>query len=152
MCMTRKRHGLPPSHVFFEAVCRKALQTNYGNLFMGYHAGNPSPEPFSSTFENPSFTNSALRTTAFTISGPTITSCGQPSNTTSIRSRHDRFGRTEFGHHGLRQYKRGWGAQEMLLFYYRYDVRRRAFLKEKKAEAPPATPSFENFPFRSCAP
>lgn len=46
------------------------------------------------------------------------------------------FGRTEMENHGLRQFKRGWGGQEEVISYYRYDMARGAFLPEPKKIAP----------------
>jgi lipid II:glycine glycyltransferase (peptidoglycan interpeptide bridge formation enzyme) len=39
------------------------------------------------------------------------------------------FGRTEPENEGLRQFKAGWGARERLIKYYRYDLRKGAFIK-----------------------
>ena len=39
------------------------------------------------------------------------------------------FGRTEPENQGLRQFKAGWGAQEYLIKYYRYDLQKNAFIK-----------------------
>lgn len=39
------------------------------------------------------------------------------------------LGRTEPGNEGLRQFKAGWGARERFIRYYRYDLRKEAFVK-----------------------
>ncbi len=39
------------------------------------------------------------------------------------------FGRTEPENEGLRQFKTGWSAREYLIKYYRYDLRKDAFIK-----------------------
>lgn len=39
------------------------------------------------------------------------------------------FGRTEPENEGLRQFKAGWGARERIISYYRYDLKRDAFIK-----------------------
>ena len=39
------------------------------------------------------------------------------------------FGRTEPQNAGLRQFKAGWGAREHMIKYYRYDLRKDAFVK-----------------------
>jgi hypothetical protein len=41
------------------------------------------------------------------------------------------FGRTENDNLGLRQFKRGWGADEKTIYYYQYST------KEKKFVVPP---------------
>lgn len=38
------------------------------------------------------------------------------------------FGRTELENEGLRQFKTGWGAVEKIIKYYRYDLRKNAFI------------------------
>lgn len=43
------------------------------------------------------------------------------------------FGRTEMDNDGLRQFKNGWGAQERVIKYYRYDFGRNAFVQNADA-------------------
>ena len=40
------------------------------------------------------------------------------------------FGRTELDHKGLLQFKRGWGAREEAINYYKYDLVKNAFIKD----------------------
>ena len=40
------------------------------------------------------------------------------------------FGRTEAENDGLLQFKRGWGAQEQSIKYYKYDLKKEAFVKD----------------------
>jgi lipid II:glycine glycyltransferase (peptidoglycan interpeptide bridge formation enzyme) len=39
------------------------------------------------------------------------------------------FGRTDPDHDGLRQFKTGWGTRERVIKYYRYDLKKEAFVK-----------------------
>ncbi len=39
------------------------------------------------------------------------------------------FGRTDPEHKGLLQFKRGWGTQEETIYYYKYDLKKDAFVK-----------------------
>jgi hypothetical protein len=41
------------------------------------------------------------------------------------------FGRTEPENNGLLQFKRGWGAKEKKLNYYKYDLKQDSFVSEK---------------------
>jgi hypothetical protein len=41
------------------------------------------------------------------------------------------FGRTDLNHTGLLQFKRGWAAQERIIRYFKYDLIRQCFLKER---------------------
>lgn len=40
------------------------------------------------------------------------------------------FGRTEMGNQGLRQFKSGWGVEERVVSYYKYDMARSAYVVE----------------------
>ncbi len=42
------------------------------------------------------------------------------------------FGRTEQENDGLRQFKKGWGSEEYLIPYFKYDLRTESFVAEKK--------------------
>jgi len=46
------------------------------------------------------------------------------------------FGRTEPENHGLRQFKTGWGVNEHLIRYYKYDMRSETFVKDKQKVKP----------------
>jgi hypothetical protein len=46
------------------------------------------------------------------------------------------LGRTEPGNEGLRQFKMGWGAQERVIRYYRYDLQMEAFIQTPQTVRP----------------
>lgn len=56
------------------------------------------------------------------------------------------FGRTEPENNGLRQYKNGWGVNEYIIRYYRYDLRKDTFIKGKVKKAPSYTNYFKKIP------
>ena len=41
------------------------------------------------------------------------------------------FGRTDLNHTGLLQFKRGWAPQERIIRYFKYDLMRQCFVKER---------------------
>ena len=43
---------------------------------------------------------------------------------------HFSFGRTDLDHEGLLQFKRGWGAKEETINYYKFDLTKNAFIKD----------------------
>jgi hypothetical protein len=45
------------------------------------------------------------------------------------------LGRTELDNPGLLRYKRVWGAEERLIKYYRYDIRKGVFLGQRPGRA-----------------
>jgi lipid II:glycine glycyltransferase (peptidoglycan interpeptide bridge formation enzyme) len=57
------------------------------------------------------------------------------------------FGKTEPEHEGLLQFKRGWGAVEETLNYYKYDLKKRAFVNGTSK-----TSGFHNKVFRAMPP
>jgi CelD/BcsL family acetyltransferase involved in cellulose biosynthesis len=56
------------------------------------------------------------------------------------------FGRTEPDNVGLRQFKAGWGTQEYLIKYYRYDLRRDVFVKTPTVVKPSYQKIFSKLP------
>jgi hypothetical protein len=56
------------------------------------------------------------------------------------------FGRTEPENEGLRQFKTGWGADESILNYYRYDLAANAFVQGPKAVSARANHVFSRLP------
>lgn len=138
ICMTRKRHGLPPQPwYFFETLFKEALLKGHGDLFLGYHAGKPVAGAIFLHFGKHviyKFGASDKRFHHLRANNLIMWKAIQHYVEAGCRSLD--LGRTEIGHNGLLQYKRGWGATETTLYYYRYDTRRRKFLSEKKAVPP----------------
>jgi hypothetical protein len=56
------------------------------------------------------------------------------------------FGRTEPGNEGLRQFKSGWGTEESILNYYRYDLAADAFVPGPKTVSARANHVFSRMP------
>jgi hypothetical protein len=56
------------------------------------------------------------------------------------------FGRTEPENEGLRQFKTGWGADEQVINYYRYDLAANAFVAGGKAVSARANQVFSRMP------
>jgi len=56
------------------------------------------------------------------------------------------FGRTEFDAAGLRQFKTGWGVQERILKYYRYDFKENRFTGDCSAANERFYPIFHALP------
>jgi hypothetical protein len=56
------------------------------------------------------------------------------------------FGRTEPENEGLRQFKTGWGAREHIIKYYRYDLKKEAFIKASTIIHPLYKKAFKKLP------
>jgi hypothetical protein len=144
-CMTRKRHGVPPQpYGFFRAVHRNVISKGKGFTVLGRYGGRP-------------------------VSGAVFFHCGRKAiykfGATDLNYQHLRpanlvmweairhfskngfdelcFGRTDLENSGLIRFKAGFGAREEIIHYYRYDLRRSAFVQGLPAS---------RFPLLSCLP
>jgi CelD/BcsL family acetyltransferase involved in cellulose biosynthesis len=121
-CITRKKHGLPPQPLkFFERIHESVISKKMGFVQLAHHdrvviAG--------AIFFH--FNNSLIY--KYGASNPSYLNI-RPNNLViwaaiqwGLQNGFHRFdfGRTEADHAGLLQFKRGWGAQETQLPYYRY--------------------------------
>jgi hypothetical protein len=134
-CLTRKRHGLPPQpYSFFGHVFESIVARGGGIVISASHGGQPIA---ASVFFH--FGAEAL----YKYGASDLVHQGvRPNNLImweAIKWYRDRgfknlnLGRTEIDNEGLLKYKRTWGAKESLLRYYRYDVKKKAFLHRPPA-------------------
>ena len=131
-CITRKRHGLPPQPLsFFEKIFEHVISKGYGIVVSAVHSGEAIA---SSVFFH--FGKSAIyKYGASDMAHQDL----RPNNLVmweAIKWFREKgletfnFGRTEPENEGLLQFKRGWGAEEDLLKYYRYDLKKKSFQRE----------------------
>ncbi len=58
------------------------------------------------------------------------------------------FGRTSLHNDGLRRFKLGWGAEESLIEYFKYDFRKARFVMDRDMTAASQTKVFQRLPVR----
>lgn len=136
-CQTRRTHGLPPQPIlFFQHLHRELIARGAGAVFCAYRQGRP------------------LAAAIFLESGDKVlykfgasTRAHLPSRANNavmweaIRhyAREGRasldFGRTAPGQEGLRRFKRGWGTEETMIGYWRFDLRQRCYVRQKDRSA-----------------
>lgn len=131
-CMTRKQHGMPPQpYRFFEKLHEHLIAQGMGTVFLAKHDGA-------------------------CIAGAVFLHCGTKVlykfGASERKCQHLRannfvmweairsfsregygqfsFGRTEPENEGLRQFKNGWGGEERIINYYRYDIREERFMPD----------------------
>ena len=129
--MTRRDHGLPPQpKFFFDNLYDRVLSRGGGfvalasfegeaiaaNVYL--HGGQEMLYKYGAS--NRAFQN--LRANNLVMWEAIRWGCANGCRTLC-------FGRTEPGNDGLLQFKSGWGARERTIRYYRYDLRKGAFLK-----------------------
>lgn len=147
-CLTRKKHGLPPQPFsFFKSVYRHIISKNSGMIAL---ASQNSKYVAGALFLH--FGKKALY--KYGASDP---------NYDELRANYlifDKvikwysdqgffalnFGRTSTENYGLRQFKTGWGAKEMLIYYYKYDIQRGMFRTDRQKENGFYNKIFRNIP------
>jgi hypothetical protein len=132
-CRTRKKHGLPPQPLnFFLNIQRHILSEGRGIVVSAKF--NERTVASAVFFD---FGTSAVY--KFGASDPS-SQLLRPSNLvmwtaiqhyarTGIATLN--LGRTSLTNHGLRRYKLGWGTQEQVIEYHKYDFRKEAFVSER---------------------
>jgi len=130
-CMTRKRHGLPPQPFrFFKNVYEHIISHNLGLVVLAsYEKTFIAGAVFFHFSENAFFKYGASDKNFHHL---------RPNNLVfweAIKwfSRHGYkricFGRTEPENEGLRRFKSGWGAEERMEKYFKYDIRKNEFIR-----------------------
>ena len=129
--MTRRDHGLPPQpRHFFDNLYDHVLSRGMGFVAVStfrdeaiaanvyFHRGEEMIYKYGAS--NRAFQN--LRANNLVMWEAIRWGCANGCRTLC-------FGRTEPGNDGLLQFKSGWGARERTIRYYRYDLRKGAFLR-----------------------
>ncbi|QQS37253.1 MAG: GNAT family N-acetyltransferase [Ignavibacteriales bacterium] len=132
MSITRKRHGLPTQPLnFYRQIHESIIKKNSGILMLAshngkyiagamfFHIGNKALFKFgASDMEYKHLrANNLIMWEAITY----YKAAGHLNLD---------FGRTDLTAAGLRHYKLGWGCEERLIPYFKYDVRRKVFIKK----------------------
>jgi hypothetical protein len=138
LCLTRQRHGVPPqSFSFFANILKHVLAKNQGWVVLA-RAGNV---PVAGAVF---FQFNRLVVYKFGASNPKYQSL-RANNLVMWAAiqkyahegfTHLDFGRTSIANDGLRRFKLGWGAQERLIEYFRYDLKMGRYINNPEALSP----------------
>jgi hypothetical protein len=129
-CMTRKAHGLPPQpYRFFKALHEHVLAPGHAFVALARHGSASIAGAIFLRFGNEVLykygasdkTYQHLRANNLVLWEAIRWCVGSGYKMLC-------FGRTEPENAGLRRFKAGWGAEEHILKYYQYDIRKRAFV------------------------
>jgi len=146
--MTRRDHGLPPQPSrFFQAVYDHILSQNLGFIVLAlfnktavagnvyFHFGDEVIYKYGASDRD----YQHLRANNLIMWKAVQWACDKGY-------RRLCFGRTERDNEGLRQFKSGWGAEEHVIKYYRYDLTTDAFVKESNTMNPLVKKIFSRLP------
>ncbi len=131
-CITRKDHGLPPQpYSFFKNMARHVMAAQNGIVVLASHRnkiiagavyffwGKEAVYKYGAsdkTYQNLRANNLVMWEAIKWFSEEGFKSLN--------------FGRTEPEHHGLNQFKSGWGTKQGKLNYYKYDLKKDSFVTE----------------------
>ena len=132
-CLTRKRHGLPPQpYRFFKNIYKDVISTNHGFVMLAshenktvaasiyFHFGDQAMFKYgaSDLFYQHLRANNLIMWTAIQWFS---------------RNEYKRLslGRTEPDNEGLKRFKKGWGTDERMIKYYKYDLLKGAFVHDR---------------------
>lgn len=131
-CITRKAHGLPPQpYIFFEKIYEHVLSKNKGFVVLAsydntciagaiyFHFGEKATYKYGASDRD----YQHLRANNL-VMWEAIKWCSQNGYKRFC------FGRTEPDNNGLLQFKRGWGSDERILNYYKYDMKSETFVSD----------------------
>ncbi len=145
-CLTRKKHGLPPQpKFFFNNVYRFIINNNSGHIFVAkkdnrllaaaiyFHFGSQAIYKYGASdakFLDWRANNLVMwEAIKFYVAN---------------KFTEFDFGKTEISNQGLRRFKLGWGAEEKIVNYHKYDFSKKDFIKENNQES-----GWYNFFFRN---
>ena len=129
-CLTRKRHGLPPQPFrFFENIFRHVLARGHGVVVSAFCGAKRIAAAVFFNHRREAIFKFGASDYSFQRLRPNNLVMWEAIRhyaANGLTSLH--LGRTSLGNAGLRRFKRGFGANEELIEYYKYDLRKHSFV------------------------
>ena len=147
-CQTRKKHGLPPQpFLFFQRIFDHVVSTGLGQVVLATHQGRTIAGAFYLHFGNEAIYKFGASDANYLHLRPNELLMWETIQW-YCRNGYTRFcfGRTERENEGLRQFKNGWGTEEKVVRYYRYDINTKEFRSEKANGSALSTKIFQMMP------
>jgi hypothetical protein len=129
-CITRKFHGLPPQPLaFFRNIHEYIISENLGLIILAFYKEKCISGALFFHFNDQAFYKYGASDRNYQELRASNLVMWEAINWYSERGyRTFCFGRTDIDAAGLRQFKNGWGAEERIIKYYRYDPGKDLFL------------------------
>ena len=132
-CETRQRHGLPPQPwSFFRTIQGRVLAQEKGAVFLARVEGQVIAGAVFFHFGTRAFYKfgaSGVAHQGLRPNNAVMWAAIQHYAQAGMENLH--WGRTSLEHDGLRRYKLGWGTREERLNYFKFDLRRAAYVVER---------------------
>jgi len=132
-CQTRRKHGLPPQPFrFFENIHSQILSKDLGVLAVARYQHTPvAAAIFFHWGSKAIFKYGASDESYQHLRGNNLVMWEAIKWHARNRFELLHFGRTSLSNHGLQRFKLGWGAEESMIEYVRYDLCRDSFVTAK---------------------
>lgn len=129
-CITRKRHALPPQPgAFFRNIYEHVISKNLGFVALAFHGKtNIAGSIFFNFQDKCSYKFGASDYTYQHLRANNLVMWEAIKWYAQNGYRSLCLGRTMLDNTGLRRFKTGWGVDEQIINYYKYDLRRDAFM------------------------
>ncbi|MFH2044602.1 MAG: GNAT family N-acetyltransferase [Pseudomonadota bacterium] len=137
-CITRKRHGLPPQpYRFFKNIYKYIISKELGIVTLAsYNKKYIAGAVFLHFGEEAIYKYGASNIRYQNLRPNNLVMWEAIKWYAKKGYKSLSLGRTEPKNHGLRQFKLGMGAEEYIIKYYRYDLKKSAFVKEPEKVSP----------------
>jgi hypothetical protein len=134
-CLTRKKHGLPPQPWrFFEKIYEHIISKNQGFIALARRADiNVAGSVFFNLKKECLYKFGASDHTYQDLRGSDLVMWEAIKRYAQNGYSSLCMGRTAPENAGLRRFKAGWGTQEQVIDYYKYDLRRKAFVTDGRS-------------------
>jgi lipid II:glycine glycyltransferase (peptidoglycan interpeptide bridge formation enzyme) len=129
-CLTRKRHGLPPPpFYFFKKIHEHVMSKNLGTIFLASYNNNIVGGAVYFHFGDKVIYKYGASNLDYKEVRPNNLIMWEAIKWFSQNGfKQLCMGRTEPENSGLRRFKDGWGAEETMINYYKYEVKTESFV------------------------
>jgi hypothetical protein len=133
-CITRKRHGLPPQPwYFFQSIYKNIIVPGHGGIVLGFYDSKPVAGIIYFQYRKSIIYKYGGQDQRYQSYGANhILWWEVLKKFSELGFQSLDFGRTDLSHQGLRRFKLGWGAEEQLISYYKYNYVNEKFITDSK--------------------
>ena len=148
--LTRKKHGVPPQpFYFFNNIFRHIINKNLGVVLLAYFEGNCVAGNVYFHYKNNAYYKYGASDLQFqNLRASNLIMWEAIKYYTQNNFQHFCFGRTDPDNKGLLQFKNGWGAEETVIKYYKYDLKRNEYVKEESSNEKNNNRFLSHLPFQ----
>lgn len=135
-CLTRKRHGLPPQSLrFFKNIYKHIITKGYGKIVSAYIGEKAIASAVYLDFGNQVIYKFGASNINYQHLRPNNLVMWEAIRYFADQGFHTlHLGKTEIQNHGLKRFKKSWGAEEAICNYYKFQFQKNSFVTEKSRE------------------